>query len=82
MVCKRNFGKNNKKFKKEKINLFFLVGGGGGGNKKTFIFKKSPLDPNAVLLLLHRAVFISLYNYRASHNFYIWWCMCNTVLKK
>ena len=65
--------------KKRKL-IFFL--GGGGGNYKTFIFKKSPLDPNAVLRLLHRAVFISLYNYRASHNFYIWWCMCNTVLKK
>ena len=65
--------------KKRKLIIFFW---GGAGNYKTFIFKKSPLDPNAVLRLLHRAVFISLYNYRASHNFYIWWCMCNTVLKK
>ena len=67
--------------KKRKL-IFFFFGGGGGGNYKTFIFKNSPLDPNAVLRVLHRAVFISLYNYRASHNFYIWWCMCNTVLKK
>ena len=46
MVCKRNFGKNNKKFKKEKINLFFLVvvggGGGGGGVTIKHLYLKSP----------------------------------------
>ena len=41
MVCKRNFGKNNKKFKKEKINLF-LGGGGGGGGTIKHLYLKSP----------------------------------------
>ena len=39
MVCKRNFGKNNKKFKKEKINPFF---GGGGGVTIKHLYLKSP----------------------------------------
>ena len=38
MVCKRNFGKNNKKFKKEKINLFL----GGGGVTIKHLYLKSP----------------------------------------
>ena len=69
VVCKRNFGKNNKKFKKDKLIFFFFFFWGGEVNYKKFIFKKSPLDANTVLRLLHRAVFISLYNYRSSHNF-------------
>ena len=39
MVCKRNFGKNNKKFKKEKINPFL---GGGGGVTIKHLYLKSP----------------------------------------
>ena len=42
MVCKRNFGKNNKKFKKEKINLFFFFFGGGGGVKIKNLYLKIP----------------------------------------
>ena len=38
MVCKRNFGKNNKKFKKEKIIFFF----GGGGVTIKHLYLKSP----------------------------------------
>ena len=38
MVCKRNFGKNNKKFKKDKIIFFF----GGGGVTIKHLYLKSP----------------------------------------
>ena len=39
-MCTRNFGKNNKKFKKDKLIIF--GGGGGGGLTIKNLYLKSP----------------------------------------